>query len=72
MLHVSSTLRAYDLGYPPNLGRRGIERNMPELPEFETINEDLRELVVGSRIKRAEVLYLFLQGRALWLQGRLS
>lgn len=45
---------------------------MPELPKIETIEEDLRELVVGSRIKRAEVLYLFLQGRALWLQGRLS
>jgi formamidopyrimidine-DNA glycosylase len=30
---------------------------MPELPEVETIKEDLRELVVGSRIERAEVLY---------------
>ncbi len=29
---------------------------MPELPEVETIKEDLRELVVGSRILRAEVL----------------
>jgi formamidopyrimidine-DNA glycosylase len=29
---------------------------MPELPEVETIKEDLRELVVGSRIERAEVL----------------
>jgi formamidopyrimidine-DNA glycosylase len=29
---------------------------MPELPEVETIKEDLRGLVVGSRIERAEVL----------------
>jgi formamidopyrimidine-DNA glycosylase len=29
---------------------------MPELPEVETIKEDLRELVVGSRIERVEVL----------------
>ena len=29
---------------------------MPELPEVETIKEDLRALVVGSRIERAEVL----------------
>jgi formamidopyrimidine-DNA glycosylase len=29
---------------------------MPELPEVETIKEDLRELVVGSTIERAEVL----------------
>jgi formamidopyrimidine-DNA glycosylase len=29
---------------------------MPELPEVETIKEDLRELVVGSRIEGAEVL----------------
>src|SRR5215216_1488149 len=29
---------------------------MPELPEVETIKEDLRELVVGSAIERAEVL----------------
>ena len=29
---------------------------MPELPEVETIKEDLRELVAGSRIERAEVL----------------
>ena len=29
---------------------------MPELPEVETIKEDLRELVVGSRVERAEVL----------------
>jgi len=29
---------------------------MPELPEVETIKEDLRELVVGARIERAEVL----------------
>ncbi len=28
---------------------------MPELPEVETIKEDLRELVVGSRIESAEV-----------------
>src|SRR5918998_916526 len=30
---------------------------MPELPEVETIKEDLRELVVGSTLQRAEVLY---------------
>jgi formamidopyrimidine-DNA glycosylase len=29
---------------------------MPELPEVETIKEDLRELVVGSRIEEAHVL----------------
>lgn len=29
---------------------------MPELPEVETIKNDLRELVAGSRIERAEVL----------------
>jgi formamidopyrimidine-DNA glycosylase len=29
---------------------------MPELPEVETIKEDLRALVVGSKIERAEVL----------------
>src|SRR5215211_3738079 len=29
---------------------------MPELPEVETIKEDLRELVAGSEIRRAEVL----------------
>src|ERR671910_1192371 len=29
---------------------------MPELPEVETIKGDLRELVVGSSIERAEVL----------------
>ena len=29
---------------------------MPELPEVETIKEDLRELVVGARIEDAEVL----------------
>jgi formamidopyrimidine-DNA glycosylase len=29
---------------------------MPELPEVETIKEDLRELVASSRIERAEVL----------------
>src|SRR3712207_4560376 len=29
---------------------------MPELPEVETIKEDLRELVVGSTVGRAEVL----------------
>ncbi|HYQ84100.1 MAG TPA: DNA-formamidopyrimidine glycosylase family protein, partial [Rubrobacter sp.] len=29
---------------------------MPELPEVETIKEDLRELVAGSEIERAEVL----------------
>lgn len=30
---------------------------MPELPEVETIKEDLRGLVVGSEIERAEVLH---------------
>jgi formamidopyrimidine-DNA glycosylase len=30
---------------------------MPELPEVETIKEDLRELVVGSTVERAEVPY---------------
>jgi formamidopyrimidine-DNA glycosylase len=29
---------------------------MPELPEVETIKEDLRALVVGSKVERAEVL----------------
>ena len=29
---------------------------MPELPEVETIKEDLRELISGSKIERAEVL----------------
>ena len=29
---------------------------MPELPEVETIKEDLRELVAGSNVERAEVL----------------
>ncbi len=29
---------------------------MPELPEVETIKEDLRELVTGARVQRAEVL----------------
>jgi formamidopyrimidine-DNA glycosylase len=29
---------------------------MPELPEVETIKEDLRELVAGSKVERAEVL----------------
>ena len=40
------------------IGRRraGINTRMPELPEVETIKEDLRELVVGSEIERAEVL----------------
>jgi formamidopyrimidine-DNA glycosylase len=33
---------------------------MPELPEVETIKEDLRGLVVGSKIERAEVLDLSL------------
>ena len=28
---------------------------MPELPEVETIKEDLRELVVDSTVERAEV-----------------
>src|SRR4028118_2187907 len=29
---------------------------MPELPEVETIKEDLRGLVVGSKLERAEIL----------------
>lgn len=33
---------------------------MPELPEVETIKEDLRQLVVGSRVEGAEVLDLSL------------
>ncbi|HET7272804.1 MAG TPA: bifunctional DNA-formamidopyrimidine glycosylase/DNA-(apurinic or apyrimidinic site) lyase [Rubrobacter sp.] len=33
---------------------------MPELPEVETIKEDLRDLVVGSKVERAEVLDLSL------------
>src|SRR5215204_5826852 len=36
--------------------RAGINTRMPELPEVETIKEDLRELVDGSEIERAEVL----------------
>src|ERR671913_1044340 len=36
--------------------RAGINTRMPELPEVETIKEDLRELVAGSEIERAEVL----------------
>jgi formamidopyrimidine-DNA glycosylase len=36
---------------------------MPELPEVETIKEDLRGLVVGSKIERAEVLDLSLVER---------
>ena len=36
--------------------KEGINIRMPELPEVETIKEDLRELVVGSTIERAEVL----------------
>lgn len=35
---------------------RGIRKRMPELPEVETIKEDLRELVEGARIERARVL----------------
>jgi formamidopyrimidine-DNA glycosylase len=31
-------------------------RRMPELPEVETIKEDLRELVVGSTVERVEAL----------------
>ncbi|MEJ7820634.1 MAG: bifunctional DNA-formamidopyrimidine glycosylase/DNA-(apurinic or apyrimidinic site) lyase [Rubrobacteraceae bacterium] len=33
---------------------------MPELPEVETIKEDLKELVVGARIDKAEILDLSL------------
>jgi formamidopyrimidine-DNA glycosylase len=36
--------------------RAGINTRMPELPEVETIKEDLRELVVDSEIEWAEVL----------------
>src|SRR5688500_3136935 len=36
--------------------RAGINTRMPELPEVETIKEDLRELVAGSEIERARVL----------------
>src|SRR3712207_1422088 len=35
---------------------QGITTIMPELPEVETIKEDLRELVVGSTVEAAEVL----------------
>src|ERR671921_2455824 len=47
---------------------------MPELPEVETIKEDLRGLVVGSRIERAEVLDgpLVEQPSAEELAGRLE
>src|SRR5919112_795284 len=47
---------------------------MPELPEVETIKEDLRGLVVGSRIERAEVLDgpLVEQPSAEKLAGRLE
>ena len=34
----------------------GINTRMPELPEVETIKEDLRELVAGSEIGRARIL----------------
>src|SRR5215212_4783768 len=36
--------------------RAGINTRMPELPEVETIKEDLRKLVAGSEIERAEIL----------------
>src|SRR5215210_5416181 len=36
--------------------RAGINTRMPELPEVETIKEDLRELVAGSEIERVRVL----------------
>src|SRR5918994_7336994 len=36
--------------------RAGINTRMPELPEVETIKEDLRELVAGSEMERARVL----------------
>jgi formamidopyrimidine-DNA glycosylase len=36
--------------------RAGINTRMPELPEVETIKEDLRRLVAGSEIERAEIL----------------
>src|ERR687889_477023 len=36
--------------------RAGINTRMPELPEVETIKEDLHELVAGSQIERARIL----------------
>src|SRR5919107_1416284 len=36
--------------------KSSINTRMPELPEVETIKEDLGELVVGSELERAEVL----------------
>ncbi len=34
----------------------GYIKTMPELPEVETIKEDLRELVIGAKIEGAEIL----------------
>lgn len=47
---------------------------MPELPEVETIKEDLRELVVGALVERAEVLHpnLVEGGTAREFERRLS
>ena len=42
--------------YASRAAGRGINIRMPELPEVETIKEDLRELVVGSLITEVEVL----------------
>ena len=39
---------------------------MPELPEVETIKEDLRVLVVGSGVERAEVLDSSLVEQPSW------
>src|SRR5215210_6371521 len=43
--------------------RAGINTRMPELPEVETIKEDLRELVAGSEIERARVIDSSLVGQ---------
>src|ERR671916_297823 len=40
----------------PSASPGGTSSRMPELPEVETIKEDLRGLVVGSEIEGAEVL----------------
>src|SRR5919202_584575 len=50
------SLAAHSRQRSPNFRHRGIKRGMPELPEVETIKEDLRALVVGSRIEEIRVL----------------
>src|ERR671933_2285146 len=50
------SLAAHSRQRSPNFRHRGIKRGMPELPEVETIKEDLRALVVGSKIEEARVL----------------